>query len=201
MASSDTSFAISDGHLISDAQLVKAGHRILCIAFAMYEWTRLRRDDDPDPLDKLLEFEEEELTEELLKLSALARANDDRLKILDHATKAFPDGVGTITSKGETKSLSAREACNKIIHARKVRMDFAESDKNPIWENWYRFQGHAVRDNFKVPALLLDGTHFNGVRWKARVELVQFVYAVALKDISHWSIAPKKKARRSKNRK
>ena len=121
----------STAHSISDAQLIKAGYRVLCIAFAAYEWDQLRRDDDPDPLDGFLQFDEEELSEELLKLSALARANDDALNTLDQSGKAFPDGIGTLTSNGKTVPLSPREACNKIIHARKMSFDLSRSDKNP----------------------------------------------------------------------
>jgi hypothetical protein len=179
----------SEGHLISDAQLAKSGHRVLCIAFAVYEWGALCRDDDPDPLDFLLQFEDEELSEELLKLSALARAKDDVRNTLDESAKSFPNGVGTLTSGGKTVSLAPREACNKIIHARKMRLNLARSDKNPIWDKWYESQGQSVRKDFKIPSLLLEGEHFQTGPWTARLELVQFVYAVALTDIWPWNIA------------
>lgn len=184
--------AQSKAHLISDAQLIKSGYRVLCIALAAYEWNPLRRDDDPDPLDGLLQFEDEELSEELLKLSALARANDDALNVLDQSAKSFPDGVGTLSSNGKTLPLSPREACNKIIHAREMRLDLSRSDKNPIWEKWYASQGHSVRGDFKVPALLLEGEHFQTGSWKARLELVPFIYAVGLTDVSQWNIAGEK---------
>ena len=182
----------STAHSISDAQLIKAGYRVLCIAFAAYEWDQLRRDDDPDPLDGFLQFDEEELSEELLKLSALARANDDALNTLDQSGKAFPDGVGTLTSNGKTVPLSPREACNKIIHARKMSFDLSRSDKNPIWEKWYASQGHSVRGDFKVPALLLEGEHVKTGPWEVRLELIPFVYAVALPDVWQWNMTGEK---------
>jgi len=177
------------GHSISNATLIKAGHRVLCIAFSLYEWNELRRDSDPDPLDTLLQFEDEDLSENLLSLSALARAIDDELNILDVTAKAFPDGVGTLTSKGATALLTPREACNKIIHATKIGVDLAFSDRNPIWERWYRFQGHNVAAKFKVPAMLLDGTHFRDGPWTARLELLPFVFAVALAQDWRWNTA------------
>jgi len=177
-----------DAHLISDAQLIKAGHRVLCIAFAAYEWDALRRDDDPDPLDGLLEFEDEELSEELLKLSALARANDDASNILDQSGETFPGGVGVVISSDKTSPLSPREACNKLIHARKMKWDLARSIKHPIWETWYESRGYSVRGDFKTPALLLEGEHFKTGPWKARLELVPFVYAVALTDVTRWNL-------------
>ena len=180
--------AMSMAHSISDTQLTKSGYRVLCIAFAAYEWDQLRRDSDPDPLDRLLQSEEGELSEELLKLSALARANDDALNVLDQSAKCFPDGVGTLISNGKTIPLSPREACNKIIHARTMRFDTSRSDKNPIWGKWYASQGHLVRGDFKVPALLMEGEHFKTGPWKARLELVPFVYAVALPDVWQWNM-------------
>lgn len=184
--------AHSMAHSISDTQLAKSGFRVLCIAFAAYEWDQLRRDTDPDPLDRLLQSEEDELSEELLTLSALARANDDALNVLDQSAKCFPDGVGTLTSNGKTVPLSPREACNKIIHARTMRFDTSRSDKNPIWEKWYASQGQSVRGDFKVPALLMEGEHFKTGPWKVRLELVSFVYAVALPDVWQWNLTGQK---------
>ena len=128
----------------------------------------------------------------MLKLSALARANDDALNTLDQSGKAFPDGIGTLTSNGKTVPLSPREACNKIIHARKMSFDLSRSDKNPIWEEWYASQGHSVRGDFKVPALLLEGEHFKTGPWEVRLELIPFVYAVALPHVWQWNMTGEK---------
>jgi hypothetical protein len=175
------------GHTISNATLIKAGHRVLCIAFSLYEWDGLRRDSDPDPLDDLLQFEDEDLSESLLSLSALARAIDDELNTLDITAKAFPDGVGTLTSKGARSPLTPREACNKVIHASKIGVDLASVVRNPIWERWYRSQGHDVVAKFKAPAMLLEGTHFRDGPWTARLELLPFVFAVALSQDWRWN--------------
>jgi hypothetical protein len=179
---------LPEGHSISNATLIKAGHRVLCIAFSLYEWEGLRRDSDPDPLDDLLQFEDEDLSESLLSLSVLARAIDEELKILEVTAKAFPDGVGTLTSKGATSPLTPREGCNKVIHATKTGIDLAFVDRNPIWEKWYRSQGHDVVGNFKAPAVLLEGTQYRE-QWVARLELLPFVFAVALSQVWRWNTA------------
>lgn len=179
------------GRTVLDDALIRSGHRILCNAFAAYEWGDLRRDDDPDPLDSLLRFDEDALSDELLKLSVFARANDDNWGTLDEVVKLFPDGVGTLTVGDKTVPLSAREACNKIIHAHDMKLQLAYSDQNPIWDRYYVAQNIEHRGTFKVPALAMTGKEAGkkGRPWVTRLELVPFVYSVALTDMSKWNVA------------
>jgi hypothetical protein len=87
--------------------------------FASYDYAELRRDDDPDPMDDFQQFEDEDISEWLLTLAAIARVTDDELGTLKNVEKNFPDGVGTLEEGGQETRLSIREACNKIIHAKK----------------------------------------------------------------------------------
>lgn len=178
------------GHLLSETPAKKAGYRLLCALFAAYDFPALRRDDDPDPLDSFLEFQEEEMSEDLIKLAAICRACDDELGILMSLESNFPEGVGELViNGGEIEPLSIREACNKIIHARSVIYDFAWSEENPIWERWFKSQGYQVRNKYKVPALKLTGHQVNGREWIARVELVPFIFATSMWDMWQWKLA------------
>jgi hypothetical protein len=70
------------GHLTTDTALIKTGHRLLSCLFACYDYDLLRRDDDPDPMDDFRQFEEEEISEWILTLAAIARVTDDELSTL-----------------------------------------------------------------------------------------------------------------------
>lgn len=178
------------GYLLSETQAKKAGYRLLCALFAAYDFPVLRRDDDPDPLDSFLEYQEEEMSEDLIKLAAICRACDDELGILKDLEGNFPAGVGELViNKGKPQPLNIREACNKIIHAKSVEYDFAWSEANPIWERWFKSQGYKVRNQYKVPALKLSGKQVNGKEWMARVELVPFIFATSLWNMWQWKLA------------
>ncbi len=182
------------GLLINDEPLIKLGHRLLCLFFSLYDFEAFYRDPDPrlrdpDPLDNFRQFEENEISENLLTLAALARACDDEYNLLGEANKAFPRGVGTLTTNGKVEPLTIREACNKIIHAQSLAYDLARGTENPIWDKWYRDQGHTVTGDFKTPAIFVKGTRQNGKIWEARIELVPFVYGVSIENINHWKIA------------
>ena len=174
-------------HTISETTLIKAGHRILFIAYAFYELDILRRDHDkdPDPLDELLKFVDEDLSESLLTLASLARAVDDERGTLGLTAEGFPDGVGTLAIKGKVIPLSPREACNKVIHAASLSIDLVYTNRNPIWDRWYRSQGHDITGKYKSPILLLEGSHFKDGSWSARLEVVPLVYALAL-SLNDW---------------
>jgi hypothetical protein len=123
-------------HPTTDESLIRFGHRFLSTVFAAYDFDLLRRDDDPDPLDGFLRFEELDLTEALLALAAIARVSDDEVRTLDDVGAAFPAGVGQLQKGGGSKPLSVREACNKVIHATKVEYDLAWTTENPLWGPW-----------------------------------------------------------------
>ena len=177
-------------HTITDATSIKAGYRILCSLFSAYDFPLFYRDSDPDPFDSFLQYSDEEISENLVTLAAIARACDDELGILQSIEPNFPEGVGVLKPEGEKdKPLTIREACNKIIHAKVVKYDLAWSEENPIWGRWYKDQGRNVRNKYKTPALQVEGTHQNGRKWEARVELVPFILAASMWDMWKWKLA------------
>lgn len=191
---------MKDCHPISESTLVRAGHRLLTNILAAYDLDELRRDSDPDPLDDLRQFEIDEQTEALITLAAIARVLDDDSNTLKSATSAFPQGVGWLHVGGRKNELSIREACNKIIHARKVGYEFDWCEENPLWGRWYAAFGHEVRGKYKAPALTLSGSQGRS-NWEARVELIPFVVGSSLVDVYKWNLGGKKvsgrKGRRS----
>ena len=159
-------------HNVSDDTLIKAGHRLLSALFASYDFPLFFRDDDPDPLHDFLQFEHEEISENLLTISAISRALDDEVGRLEAIEPNFPKGVGWLQTQGANQEpLCIRDACNKIIHAKVVKYDFAWIEENPIWGKWYKDQGFEVRKQYKAPAVNLEGEHQSGKKWSARVEL------------------------------
>ena len=180
--------SMKSGHFITDASLIKVGHRLLSCLFAAYDYDLLRRDDDPDPMDDFRQFEEEDISEWILNLAAIARVKDDELGTLKTIEPNFPSGVGVLEEGGKTVALSIREACNNVIHATAVQYEFGWADENPIWGRWFRAQGCEIKGKYKAPALVLEGTRQNGIPWKAKVELVPFVLAVAMWDMWKWKL-------------
>jgi hypothetical protein len=179
-----------NAHSISGTTTIRTGYRLLSFLFAAYDFPIFTRDNDPDPLDTLLQYQDEELSENLIKLAAIARACDDELHILAGIEPNFPNGVGFLMHDGVAEQpLTIREACNKIIHAKVVNYDFAWSDENPIWGAWYRAHGYEVERRYKAPALQLEGMRQNREKWSARVELVPFIYATSMWDMWKWKLA------------
>jgi hypothetical protein len=177
-------------HHITDATSIKAGYRLLCSLFAAYDFPDFYRDDDPDPLDDFLQYSDEEMSENLVTLAAIARACDDELGTLKAIEPNFPKGVGILKLEGDKeKPLTIREACNKIIHVKVVKYDLVWSGENPIWGQWYKARGYEVSNRYKNPALRLEGTHQNGKKWAARVELIPFILAASMWDMWKWNLA------------
>ncbi len=133
-------------------------HRLVCIFLASKRFAELRDDDTPgnDVIDCLQECEEAEITRILLSVAVNARVIDD----LQEGVFDFVGGAcGTLTDakKGESE-LSLREACNKIIHAQKVRFDVSENEQHIPYVN---------------PLIYLYGER-NSVEWKAVLDVLEF---------------------------
>jgi hypothetical protein len=110
--------------------------------------------EDPRSLANLAsEFEEDESTHLLLTIAIAVRT------ALNRETKIASLPCGELTEVSGTKPLTVREACNKVIHAKKIRAD-VELDGRRI-----------VRQN---PIMHLEGETPGGKWWTARLELEPF---------------------------
>ena len=177
-----------EGLLLSETTLNRTGFRLLALLYAEYEWGELRRDDDPDVLDNFTAEATDLISEDLVALAAMARAQDDELQTLTLLQTVFPQGVGTLHSGRATQALTPREACNKILHARKFhyRLDFSET--NPLYEHLYKRMGWRRTGRFKSPILVLEGER-NREPWQAQVEAVPFIIATSAPAVHTWAFA------------
>jgi hypothetical protein len=132
-------------------------HRLVCIFLASKEFANLR--DGPthvlDTWDYLQEAEEDEITRILLSVAITARVIDD---LADGVFDFVADDCGTLEWANKAKPLTLREACNKIIHASKVRFDVEHS---------------AGGQAYVMPFIYLYGEK-NGVEWRATLDVLKF---------------------------
>lgn len=133
----------------------------------------------PDAMDTLQGMEETELTNNIVSLAALERANDDCLKGLKKHREIYPEGVGTLYENNEEKPLTAREACNKVIHSTSKEWNLEYTTRHPIYYQIFENRGEFRHGNFKNPILVVYGAKKNGKVWKASIEMVKWVHAVA----------------------
>lgn len=93
------------------------------------------------------------------------------------------------TQGANQEPLCIRDACNKIIHAKVVKYDFAWIEENPIWENGTKIKALRLENNIRPRLLTSKVSTRAEKKWSARVELVPFVLAVSLCDMWKWKLA------------
>lgn len=111
-----------------------------------------------EPILHLQQFEDDEITRILMSSAITARVVDDR-EGGDLSSLAGPVGLLAEPHDAATVPLSLREACNKIIHAKKIRFDV---------ENTEEMQPYIK------PTIYLYGARSNGGQWKATVDVIAF---------------------------
>lgn len=105
------------------------------------------------------EHEEEEILDSLIYSAAFLRIADDLKQLHYDITKKdyMSAGVGQITINRTKKPLSLREACNKIIHAKRIKYDFGEEE-------------------YLNPVIHLSGTTPGSKkRWRAEINIKKYV--------------------------
>lgn len=148
-------------------------YRLLAIIFASKSFAELRVGNGEvwEPIDHLEQFEDDEITRILLSVSITARVIDDRNnKVLDLVGRDCGTLIVT-DDKGTTEiGLSLREACNKIIHAKKVRFDVSETEATQRYLN---------------PIIYLYGERRRGQEWKAVLDVLTFAkeYVSCLRNL------------------
>lgn len=137
-------------------------HRLLAIFLASPAFAKLRKGDGErwEAIDHLQQFEDDEITRILLSVAVTARVVDDREGRVFELV-AGPCGVLAETKDGKNTEveLTLREACNKIIHAKKIRFDVDETDEHQSYIN---------------PTIYLYGIRSNGLEWKATIDVIKF---------------------------
>ena len=113
-----------------------------------------------DPLFRLQECEEDEISRILLSLAVTARAVDDAHdRIFDLAAGTCGTLLRDVERPQEIIDLELREACNKIIHASHWHFDMEEN---------------ANGRSYLTPTMYIYGTSLGGRGWKAILDVVVF---------------------------
>jgi len=149
---------VNEGHHPSTANITLELYRLLSIFLSSRGFAELRQGEGEywEPISHIQECEEDEITRLLLAIAITARVIDDREhKIVDLLSRE----CGTIFEFGKDKPLTLREACNKIIHAQKIRFDISETDAGQAFLN---------------PIIYLYGKREKGVEWKATLDVIVF---------------------------
>lgn len=137
-------------------------HRLLAIFLSSRPFAQLRKGNGErwEAIAHLQQFEDDEITRILLSAAITARVVDDReggvFQLL-----AGPCGtlIETIDGKNKESPLELREACNKIIHAQKVRFDIEDTEEGQTYLN---------------PTIYLYGKRASGAGWKATLDVIKF---------------------------
>ncbi len=129
-----------EGHFPKTETVLLELYRLVGLFLASKSFAALRTrypGEGHDPIYKLQECEEDEITRILLMLAITARVIDDR-------EQHIYDLVGTNCGKLQKNTLdpdevdlTLREACNKIIHAKKIRLDIEEDERGQPYLNPY----------------------------------------------------------------
>jgi hypothetical protein len=162
-----------------DGVIQEEAARLLADVYAMYEFEAYEIFDDlRDTFFELRSHVSDRMERSLVTLASLARVNDDGgLGLSVHAEK-LPDGVGILKEAGKEISLTAREACNKIIHAKFAHIDLQRSDSHPIYQQLLDRDFPGQRRTFLRPLLVLAGDRNHGKEWEVELDIVQWVHAI-----------------------
>lgn len=162
-----------------DAVVQEEAARLLADVFALYEFETYEIFDDPrDTFFEIRTYVSDRMERSLVTLASLARVNDDGGAGFALHAEQRPEGVGLLKEGGQEAPLTARQACNKIIHAKFARLSTATSDAHPIYQHLLDRDFPGQTRTFLRPQLVLAGERNNGKEWVAELDVVQWVHAV-----------------------
>ena len=151
---------IKEGHFPNTSNTLLELYRLLALFLASKSFAALRTNypgEGFDAIYKIQEVEDYEITRLLLSLAITARVIDDRegrvFELVGSNCGQLEKDVGTT----DVEILDLREACNKIIHAKKARCDVEEANGQ----------------TYLNPFIYLYGEQ-NGKSWKATLDIVAF---------------------------
>lgn len=159
MAEHFLSERFKSGYLFNIEIIIQDLHRMMSIFLASPHLAELRTDLAGDPIAYLQQYEEDEITRILINSAITARIIDDLDKnIFEQANTICGELIENLDNPKNTVPLNLREACNKIIHAKKINYDTTEIN-NKIYKN---------------PLLYFYGNK-NGIKWKASLNVFDYV--------------------------
>mgnify|MGYP001594820400 FL=1 len=135
-------------------------YRLLTIFLASKDFAKLLTNypgEGYDPFYKIQEVESDEITRLLLSLAITARVIDDRESRVFELVGSNCGEIQRNIHNPDIEVLDLREACNKIIHAKKVRCDIDEINGQ----------------TYLNPFIYLYGKH-GANNWKAKLYIINF---------------------------
>lgn len=116
----------NEGYFPNTEGVIIELHRLLSIFLSSKQFSELCRNppgEGFDPIYKIQAPEQDEITRIILSLAVTARVIDDRESRVFSLTKSNCGTLQKNINHSAIGALDIREACNKIIHAQKVRFD------------------------------------------------------------------------------
>lgn len=151
---------IKEGHFPNTSNTLLELYRLLTLFLASKSFAALRANypgEGFDPIYKIQEVENDEITRLLLSLAITARVIDDREGRVFELIGSNCGQIEKDVRTGDVEILDLREACNKIIHAKKVRGDIGKEGEH----------------SYLNPFIYLHGEQ-NGKIWKANLDIIAF---------------------------
>jgi hypothetical protein len=149
-----------EGHFPNTEGTVLELHRLLSIFLASKKFAELCTNypgEGHDPIYLIQAVEDDEITRILLTLAITARVIDDRE---NRVFKRLDSNCGRLqkdVDKPKVAVLDIREACNKIIHAEKIRFDVEEHGDQ----------------KYLNPIIYLYGNQ-QSTHWRAQLDVIKF---------------------------
>ena len=150
-----------EGHFPNTENTVVELHRLLSIFLASKHFAELCTyypGEKFDPIFQIQEVELDEITRIILNLAITARVIDDREGKIFWLVGSDCGTLQKDLSIQVVNTLEIREACNKIIHAEKVRFDVEELGVQ----------------KYLNPIIYLYGTTQQGKEWRAQLDVIKF---------------------------
>jgi len=129
--------------------------------------SKLRNGDYNSGPDILWQYEQPEIEHLLVQIAILYRIADNNAKAGLSLYGSWNPAVGRLypdVSKRQSEGLNLREACNKIIHLKKLKYDVIEAGHS--WEEYVQ------------PTLYLYGCK-DGLEWRAMLDVTEFCSALS----------------------
>jgi len=149
-----------EGHFPNTGNTIVEIHRLLAIFLSSRKFAELCVNYPGkgfDPIYKIQEVEADEITRILLSLAVTARVVDDREGKVFELVGSDCGVLQKDMARADCAPLEIREACNKIIHAQKVRFDVEEIGVQ----------------KYMNPIIYLYGTLQNK-EWRATLDVIKF---------------------------
>lgn len=164
--------------IASDAKIREHAFMVLSALYGSEElWKFTPPGGEHEGFTELATIGDEIFENNMVSLASMARANDEGFNTLAVHTEKHPEGVGELVEIEQTSVLTAREACNKIIHAKEATIEWRVLDKHPLYQDIYERKYGKVEQEYRVPFLKVKGERF-GKGWEASINLVLWVHAV-----------------------